>query len=95
MNKSIWKEHALTHMHTSEFTHANKEKPHTPWHQLDKQQRREIIEHNHTCKSYTKIFLGFFAVSVVVAGIVTVKNKTNAEVSIEQGQEFSRNSVIF
>jgi beta-lactamase regulating signal transducer with metallopeptidase domain len=88
MNKSIWKEHALTHRQTSEFVHASKEKPHTPWHQLEKKQRREIIEYKHTCKNYTKIILGFFVVSIVAASIVTVKNRTNPEVSSQQEVEF-------
>jgi hypothetical protein len=88
MNKSIWKEHALTHRQTSEFVHANKEKPHTPWHQLEKSQRREIIEYKHTCKNYTKIILVFFVVSMVVASIIAVKNKTNPDVSSQQEVEF-------
>ena len=88
MNKSLWREHALTHKQISEFTHANKLKPHTPWHQLEKKQRREIIEHNHTCKSYTKFFLGFFVVSVVIASIVTINNKTNPDISSQQRVEF-------
>ena len=78
MNKSIWKEHATIHKQISEFTHSNKEKPHTPWHQLKKSQRREIIEHRHSCNNYTKIFIGFFIASVAIAGVVSLKKEAKS-----------------
>ena len=84
MNKSIWKEHATIHKQISEFTHFNKEKPHTPWHQLKKSQRREIIQHRHSCNNYTKIFLGFFIVSVAIAGVVSIKKDAKSSTTPQQ-----------
>ncbi|AKN60338.1 hypothetical protein WB44_03480 [Synechococcus sp. WH 8020] len=75
MNKSIWKEHATIHQQISEFTHSNKEKAHTPWHQLEKSQRRQIIQHRHSCKNYTKIFLSFFIATVAIASVVSIKEE--------------------
>ncbi len=88
MNKSIWEEHATIHKQIGEFTHANKAKPHTPWHLLDKSQRREIIQHRHSCKNYTKIFLGVFIATVAIASIVSIKEERKPAMSLLQ-----RNSI--
>ena len=89
MNKSIWKEHARTHKQISEFTHSQKEKPNTPWHKLEKSQRREIIKHRHSCKNYTKIFLGVFIGSVAIASVIALKKEAKPATSIQTKVEFN------
>ena len=84
MNKSIWKEHATIHKQISEFTHSNKEKPHTPWNQLGKSKRREIIQHRNSCKNYTKIFLGFFIASVATTSVVSIIKQAKPATSSQQ-----------
>ena len=84
MNKSIWKEHATIHKQIAEFTHSNKEKPHTPWHQLEKSQRREIIRHRHSCNNYTKIFIGIFIASVAIAAVASMKKEAKSATADQQ-----------
>ena len=84
MNKSIWKEHATIHKQIAEFTHSNKEKQHTPWHQLEKNQRREIIRHRHSCNNYTKIFIGIFIASVATAAVVSIKKEAKSATADQQ-----------
>ena len=89
MNKSIWKEHASIHKQISEFTHSRKEKPSTPWHKLEKSQRREIIKHRHSCKNYTKIFLGVFVGSVAIASVIALKKEAKPATSMQTKVDFN------
>ena len=89
MNKSIWKEHASIHKQISEFTHSHKEKPNKPWHKLEKSQRREIIKHRHSCKNYTKIFLGVFIGSVAIASVIALKKEAKPATSMETKVDFN------
>ena len=75
MNKTLWKEHGLRHKHTSEFTSKTMNRTHTPWHQLQKSERRAIIQHGQSCKHYTNIFLGFFIITVVIASAITIRKE--------------------
>ena len=72
------------HKQISEFTYSDKEKPHTPWHQFEKRQRREIIRHRHSCNNYTKIFTGIFIVSVAIEAAVSMKKEVKSATEYQQ-----------